>query len=663
MHLATTEAELEPLSQKDLVEQCRLRALAKYGTKQALRDRIVTHMKSNPLFRISSTPEIAFDALGSRIARTPTDPPATQPPPPTTGQQPPAAAWVELSLKQAAQLRLRRPECVLEEEGYPSGELKDLTPTCHPLEWFNRFITEDFRTKIRDNTNAYAILKSAGGDIYPRFTAVKQEEIDCMLGLYLRHGLSPIPDMRLAWTNPMHSFVYGDERVLSLFPRGLDRFKELKGLLHVSNPLAPRKDTPFVKVWDLVDHVATNSRKNFVPPRFGSLDEIVIGFQGRCAEKDKIKYKDEGDGFIGDSICFGGYMYAFHFRHDSCPVVEKNASPLHNRCLYLAETLKEYDWVTLYFDNLFMSKNFLGWLYDRKKLGCGVCRTSGRGLPDCVIQKEVTKKAELEQAVGTIKVARSSDFRVLAMSIYDSKPVHLMSSAHTQVREVVKSRKIWDSAQGKSTDLEFKRLNVIDDYNFCMNGVDLCDQIRNQYRTDGPWMRQRKWWWSIFLWALEVGKGNAFLLYRRRCEQRQQKAMMHRVFIEMLARRLCGAEVVSPLHSRVSSIGEIGSPPSVKKSQKDGPFRAARITPASLEKMHARLRGGHPMALEVARTDCQWCKYKRGLCEVVEGKKRKEPGNPKTKLSEHPVSRATLGCEACHVWFCGPACWNEFHKL
>ncbi|KAK3288438.1 hypothetical protein CYMTET_4095 [Cymbomonas tetramitiformis] len=426
--------------------------------------------------------------------------------------------------------------------------------------------------------------------------------------------------MRLARTNPLHSFVYGDERVLSLFPRGLDRFKELKGLLHVSNPLAPRKDTPFVKVWDLVDHVATNSRKNFVPPRFGSLDEIVIGFQGRCAEKDKIKYMDEGDGFIGDSIYFGGYMYAFHFRHDSCPVVEKNASPLHNRCLYLAETLKEYDWVTLYFDNLFMSKNFLGWLYDCKKLGCGVCHTSGRGLPDCVIQKEVTKKAELEQAVGTIKVARSSDFRVLAMSTYDSKLVHLMSSAHTQVREVVKSRKIWDSAQGKSTDLEFKRLNVIDDYNFCMNGVDLCDQIRNQYRTDGPWMRQRKWWWSIFLWALEVGKGS-------------------------------------------SSIGEIGSPPSMKKSQKDGPFRAARITPASLEKMHARLRGGHPMALEVARTDCQWCKYTRGLCEVVEGKKRKEPGNPKTKLSEHPVSRATLGCEACHVWFCGLACWNEFHKL
>ena len=56
------------------------------------------------------------------------------------------------------------------------------------------------------------------------------------------------------------------------------------------------------------------------------------------------------------------------------------------------------------------------------------------------------------------------------------------------------------------------RLNVIDDYNSNMNGTDVADQLRGVYRPD-HWMRNRKWWWSYFNWALGVASVNAYKIY------------------------------------------------------------------------------------------------------------------------------------------------------
>eukprot|EP00854_Cymbomonas_tetramitiformis_P023803 gene23803-28858_t len=257
------------------------------------------------------------------------------------------------------------------------------------------------------------------------------------------------------------------------------------------------------------------SKQNWVLGQCLSLDEIDVGFQGRYAHKDKIKYKGEGDGFLLDSICDSGLLYATHFRHDPCPVVEKDASPLHNRCLYLVEQCKDAKWHVFFFDNLFTSKNFLDWLYKREALGAGVCRTSARGLPGCVIQDVVTKKADLEHAVGTVKVARSSDYKTIAASIYDAKPVHFMSTFHTSVHDIQKSRKIYDVNVGAVVDMPFTRLNIINDYNYDMNGVDLCDQLRNH---------------------------NAYLCYEKVCLKEKAEPISHRRFLELLSERLCHAE-------------------------------------------------------------------------------------------------------------------------
>ncbi|KAK3244220.1 hypothetical protein CYMTET_46160 [Cymbomonas tetramitiformis] len=271
---------------------------------------------------------------------------------------------------------------------------------------------------------------------------------------------------------------------------------------------------PFHKVDPILDHLRDNSIKNWDLGPDVSQDEIEIGFQGRCSLKDKIKYKGEGGGFLADAICDRG-----------------------------------------------------------KKFGTGVCRTSGRGLPACVQQDLVTRKADLEAAIGTVT--------------------------------------------------PYQRLNWIDFYNLTMNSVDLADQYRNQYRMDGPWMRQKKWWWAICLWSLEAAWGNAYLCYRQMCVQaKKEKYLSHRKFLEA---------------------GK----------------RAVKITSKMMDNMITKFVGKHPMKSLVNVTHCQWCKFK----VKVAGEKRKRDLSADSVDDGKKNPRAQFGCEACNVWFCGPECWNEFHGL
>ena len=134
----------------------------------------------------------------------------------------------------------------------------------------------------------------------------------------------------------------------------------------------------------------------------------------------------------------------------------------------------------------------------------GVVRSDGRGLPKCVIQKEFTRKEDKARARGTLKVAHlKGDSKIdglVALSYYDSKPFYMMSNAIDCIEWLKKRRKVWRKNQQRMALIEYYRLNVIDEYNYNMNNVDIADQLRGSYRFD-HWMRKRKWWWSMFFFV------------------------------------------------------------------------------------------------------------------------------------------------------------------
>ncbi len=137
---------------------------------------------------------------------------------------------------------------------------------------------------------------------------------------------------------------------------------------------------------------------------------------------------------------------------------------------------------------------------------------NGRGVPAGIIQKEEKNKDLTEKLCGTTKAARLDNLPgcpgMLAVSTYDIKPVHVLSTAAESVEWIAKERKVWDANENKKRLIKFLRLNVIEDYNNNMNSMDIADQLRGVYQQD-HWMRNKKWWWAYFIWVIGVAGVNA----------------------------------------------------------------------------------------------------------------------------------------------------------
>ena len=155
-------------------------------------------------------------------------------------------------------------------------------------------------------------------------------------------------------------------------------------------------------------------------------------------------------------------------------------------------------------------------LYMAECLAHGVAQTSGCGIPPSIIQREEKNKAAAEKLRGATKAARLVHSLacpdLVAMSMYDTKPVHILSMTTECVRWDVKERLVWSTAIQKKAIMKYLRLNIIEEYNSHMNSTDVADQLQGNYRPD-RWMRQRKWWWAFFIWSIGVAGVNAYRIY------------------------------------------------------------------------------------------------------------------------------------------------------
>ena len=64
---------------------------------------------------------------------------------------------------------------------------------------------------------------------------------------------------------------------------------------------------------------------------------------------------------------------------------------------------------------------------------------------------------------------------LFACSVYDTKPVHMLSTTEESMYLVVKKRKVWPAVHKEIREIGYLRTNFIDDYNNHMNGADIVD--------------------------------------------------------------------------------------------------------------------------------------------------------------------------------------------
>lgn len=406
-----------------------------------------------------------------------------------------------------------------------------------PIEYFRQFATPSLSLDLVRWTNEYISSTPELREI-PFYTPlfakgtfdVTLRHLDALCGTYILNGLHPYPSMDFYWDPDKQTF--GDTLISDTWSRlgGRRAFHFLKKTLRFNDPgvvaearQAGGKLRPFMLVQPIIDSLREQCESTCTLGRDMSLDEIDVGFQGRFAGASRIKYKREGDGVLLDAIACAETAYLFTFwpradpllpgpRVDALPT---DLSPLGRRCLFmLGHRGVAKAWRHVYCDNLFTSLKFGYYVHScTSTYLTGVCRMSGRGLPKEVKQPEL-KESAARAAKGTVKIAHLNlgSFCALAVSVYDSKPVHVLTTAHAAAEMLKHTRTV--VVDGQKVEVQFDRLDLISKYNNYMNGVDRTDQMRFYYDLAGPYQRHKKWTWAIFIWTQQQSVVQAYAVYK-----------------------------------------------------------------------------------------------------------------------------------------------------
>jgi len=289
----------------------------------------------------------------------------------------------------------------------------DIDIDSHPCEWFDLFMP---MRKKRHNINAkYTVedlttwtnLKSllsnagSGGGAYPRFKPFSITDLTRHLGMYTLNGISPTPQVELKFGRQLEDPVNGNDMYHEVFSgkEGVRKHREFKAFFSTVDPryATPHRDKhPNWKVNPMLKHAMDVCKKATHIGKYISIDKQTIGFQGRHSNKIRVTYKHAGDGFQTDTICADGCTFNWYFRNQpaSPRYISQGFSPLSSRVLCLLSQLKEKHYVCG-MENLYISTKLSRACYTcpQKIMTHGVTRCSGRGIPACIAQSEVTRRA------------------------------------------------------------------------------------------------------------------------------------------------------------------------------------------------------------------------------------------------------------------------------
>ena len=387
-----------------------------------------------------------------------------------------------------------------------------LNENSYPQDWFTSFLpvydgsthnpntvnSPCWRHRWALFTNMKAMSLGAGvpGGVYLNFKPFCYQEIEHFIGLYVIQGLNPSPRIEMKFSSQQTDPLQGSDLCFhALGEDAICHHKQFK-----ANPKSTKPTTRKKVMSSLQSRPASETHTRVVSMsawRLGhdiSGDEQTIGFQGHHADKRKITYKNEGDGFQANALCEAGYTWTFYFRNQPSPWdwVLKGYLPLHARILGMFDQLEE-EYHNCWFYNLYLSAKFAKALltHDKKIRISGPTRKSGRGLPKCVIQEGKKYPSEISAVCGTVKATvLDGDTEVpdlVAVSYYDQKPVHFLSTIYESITWIECTKKIYCVESEQMEILKFLQLNINDDYDNDMGGFDIADQLQNYYRFD-HWM-------------------------------------------------------------------------------------------------------------------------------------------------------------------------------
>lgn len=373
----------------------------------------------------------------------------------------------------------------------PPSEEASMAKT--PMEFFQLFFTEDLISKILDETNKYGLQKN-------NHLGVKVDELYTFLGGLLLSGYGKYPNKRMYWSNQ-------DDvpKILQNSIR-LNRFESILRSFHLNDNTVIDKEDRLYKLRPLITHLNQNFQKHGGLKENISIDESMIPYYGRHYAKQYIKGKPIRFGFKNWALCNNdGYLVSFDIYTGKSN--KENVFGIGGDTvlsLIMASKIPPNQGYKLFFDNYFSSVSLF-----RHLTQLGYCATGT--IRDNRVEKcPLTEKSKMEKLErGSYDFRSESENEVCLVRWKDNKVVTCATNFDS-----IAEGKCYRWSKGSKGKIAVVQPVLFQKYNNGMGGVDKMDQLVASYRTR---MRQRKWWWPICCYLLDVSVTNAWLLMKRIC--------------------------------------------------------------------------------------------------------------------------------------------------
>lgn len=379
----------------------------------------------------------------------------------------------------------------------PPGVNANLDETSTAFECLQTLLDDDVIDFLVKSINEYADMKSQMNNppkrrsMYADFQKVDKEEFWRFFTVLIVIGLNKKPRIRDYFTkNPAYWYT---PWFYQIFP-SRDRFMAIyHTMLHAGDACAQKKEKiePFMTL--LID----NFKKAFYPFEDLSIDEMVIGFKGRWANKQfnaskPHKYHIKTFGLC-DSVT--GYVYnlLLYYGQDTSYIPEADTDSLQAKKVFQTLLTDLGKGHTVFADRYYTAKPVIDYLQERQMYFTGTLQVNRKDFP------QELKKMKLKHRESKWFMSEKNEILCVAWRDKKAKKPCVLVSTKSEASMVDVDK------------ADTKKPQMVLQYNKAMNGCDRVDQNVSYYGVHER--RSKKWWKKIFFWLLEIAQFNASVLY------------------------------------------------------------------------------------------------------------------------------------------------------
>lgn len=468
-----------------------------------------------------------------------------------------------------------------------------------PYEAFRAYWDDTIISYIVTETNLHA--QSIQREKFRReWYPTNASEIFILLVFWISLGIVRLPTIKSCFSNMT---LLKTEVFRRLFTES--RYWNLNAAFHLANgPLPP--DDPIHPVRPIVDHINQKFKEMYNLAQDISIDESLTLWKGPLGFKQYIKTKAARFGIKTFQLCESstGYLWSFFVYVGKATTSSPLASSVSTVLNLIRPVLNRGH--VLFMDNFFNSPSLARYL-KRNGTDCvGTLRSNRKHVPLAL------RKCPLVE--GEYIARHSGD--VLLIALHDRKRITCVSTYHN-LSQIEKPERPGRRAT--------HRLQLIDDYNHCMGGVDRLDQMLEPYLIERK--QCLKWSKKLFKRLVNISIQNARILVEKSTNTK----------IDSLAFRLALVSEIMERHL-----------PNVPRHHSIGQPRRAHLPEARLTERHFIRH--IPVTNEMQENVVHKSNLGRRRCALCYKQGRKT----KTTVYE---------CPDCEVPLCIEPCFKTWHTV